>query len=376
MPHDVRALPGLRALVAVAGLATACVSSEGAGTSDAGADAGADGGVVADAGGQGLPVLGRGGAETLSGASAPGRVDGARGEARFNNPVNLALGRDDLLYVADFDNGAVRRVATDGTVETVVVRDNFQRPFGLLFLTSGRMLVETDISDRGGRATANGTIWDVDPTTGSAEVIVRDVGRPRGLLELPDGRVVMSDYVNHTIKILDVASGAVTLLAGAEGMPGYVDGTGPAARFCEPYDMVFADGRILIADKGNHVIRAIGLDGAVSTVAGTGAPGFVDGAAASARLDGPQALALARDGTVFFTDTGNFAVRALSPEGEISTLAGDGVAGHADAPDPRAARFFGLEGLVEDDSYLYVADGNRGDGGASHWIRRISLVPR
>lgn len=137
----------------------------------------------------------------------------------------------------------------------------------------------------------------------------------------------------------------VAVLAG-DGVPGTIDGTALRARFSEPFGIVAApDGTILVADAGSaHLIRRISPIGDVSTVAG-GARGFADGAGARAAFSTPSGLALARDGSLYVADTGNHAIRRITPDGVVSTLAGDGTPGYADGPPPDA-RFNGPIGIA------------------------------
>ena len=100
------------------------------------------------------------------------------------------------------------------------------------------------------------------------------------------------------------------------------------------------------APDGRGVETAmVGLDGAVSTFAGTGAAGFADGALASAKLNKPQGLAAAGNGDIYLTDVDNFRVRRIRG-GNIETIAGSGTAGYVDNDDCMKAQFYGLEGLT------------------------------
>jgi uncharacterized membrane protein YfcA len=86
---------------------------------------------------------------------------------------------------------------------------------------------------------------------------------------------------------------------------------------------VSRDGRVLVADTGNHVIRAVGVDGVITTAAGsTSGDAGDDVEAAAARFKQPFGLAVGRDGTVFIADTGNHKVRRLGTGLWISYLAG------------------------------------------------------
>jgi len=312
---------------------------------------------------------------TLAGCGEAGNGDGDRVAARFSNPVNVAHGPDGQLYVADFDNGMIRVVDAAGTVSTLVAKDGFQRPFGLVFV-GDTLYVSTDNNDAGDHSDMTGTIWRVDIDTGASAVVVRNIGRPRGLLALDDGRIVLSDYQHHSLRILEPTTATITNLAGTFDQHGMLDGVGAIARFDAPYGMArLPDGRILVADLFNNRIRAVALDGTVTTFAGTGAAGATDGAAASATFNAPQDLAIDGAGNVYVADLENFVVRAIAPDGAVSTLAGDGSGGWLDSDDLRNAQLYGLEGIdvAADGSYLWVADGSRGEPLPYHRIRRIEL---
>jgi len=312
---------------------------------------------------------------TLAGAPESGTTDGPRALARFNNPVNVALGPDGNLYVADTDNGRIRVVRPSGAVVTFTEQENFSNPFGMAFAPDGTFYVQTDANDMGRRDGNSGTVWRVDRRTGIATVVVRDIGRPRGLAALPDGTLAMADYEHHVVVRLDPRTGVVTDFVGGRDQPGYLDGSGTAARFERPCDIVvFGDG-LVVADQQNNRLRAISMRGDVSTFTGTGAASSVDGPIKFATLHRPQGLAVDRGGNLFVSELEGYVVRRISPDGEVLTVAGSGRAGFADG-EARQAQFFGLEGLdvSPDGTTLFVADGNRGGTDLNHRIRRVTLV--
>jgi sugar lactone lactonase YvrE len=315
------------------------------------------------------------GVSTLAGMADSGYVDGARKVAQFNNPVNV-LYRDGLLYVADFDNGKLRVIDTDTHVtSTVISQASFKRPFGMVLAADGILYVSTDNDQVGNHTPMSGTIWRVDIDKKTATVVANALGRPRGLALLPDGRLVVADYLHHVIQTVDVQTGQVTLIAGSWDQNGMVDGTGAVARFSAPYNIVVrGDGKLMVTDFDNNRIRLVGLDGSTSTLSGDTEPGLVDGAMAAARFSHPQAMSAAANGDIYITDLGNFRVRRVVGD-RVDTITGDGKSGFLDSDDKLAAEFYGLEGLsvVPDGSMLYVADGNRGDGSKFNRVRQIKL---
>ncbi len=316
------------------------------------------------------------GASTLSGSGDAGYVDGSRAIARFNNPVNVAVGPDGNIYVADFDNNKVRVVDTSGNTSTVISQSGFAHPFGLAFVGS-TLYVQTDANPQGQHTDGSltGTIWVVDLSSKTATPIAQGMGRPRGLTALSDGRLAASDFEHHVIQIIDPKSGQVATLAGTMNAAGFADGTGAAARFSIPYGMVQRkDGTLVVCDAGNNRLRVVTLTGQVTTLAGTGTAGFADGAMGTAMLKGPEGIAIDDNGDLFIADTLNFRVRKISGS-TISTVAGDGTAGFADNTDPLQAQFYGLEGVAvtSDGTTIYVADGTRGDPVMFNRVRVVKL---
>ncbi|MGI4738514.1 MAG: NHL repeat-containing protein [Janthinobacterium lividum] len=148
----------------------------------------------------------------------------------------------------------------------------------------------------------------------------------------------------------------VSTLAGT-GTAGLVDGPGPSAQFNGPaYAATDAQGNVYITDNKTNCIRRITPAGVVSTLAGTGAVGLVDGPGATAQFSYPNGIAVTSQGTVYVADTNNNCIRAISPTGVVSTLAGAATYGLQDGP-AATARFWQPRGLALDQQgVLYVAD--------------------
>lgn len=123
--------------------------------------------------------------------------------------------------------------------------------------------------------------------------------------------------------------GVVTTLAG--GSEGYANGEGASAKFHTPSALVVdSAGNILVADSGNHAIRKITPEGQVTTLAGNGMAGFRDGPAAQAQFNGPLGLALDNAGNVYVADTYNDRIRVIRRDGQVETLAGGAQTGYQD----------------------------------------------
>jgi len=133
------------------------------------------------------------------------------------------------------------------------------------------------------------------------------------------GTLFLADTGNNAIRRI-TPDGTVTTVAGGGGA-GYRDGSGRDAQFNGPIGIaVDGTGRLLVADTYNDRIRSITPDGVVTTVAGGGVPGFVDGQGATAYFDSPSGIAVDAAGTIFVADTGNDAVRRIDPSGSVTTV--------------------------------------------------------
>lgn len=223
-----------------------------------------------------------------------GTTDGDATTARFSLPVAIALGPDGALYVSDTAVGTIRRVATDGTVTT------FAGKAGVLETTNGP----------------------------------RESARfhgPESLAFAKDGSLYVVDREASVVRRI-APDGAVTTFAGVAGEKGHRDGARAQALFMDPFGIAIADdGAIAIADSGNHVIRMIATDGAVSTLAGTvGVQGTEDGTGAAAQFGAPRALAFAPDGALIVADTFNNLFRRVTREGVVTKLAGSASSGVRD----------------------------------------------
>jgi hypothetical protein len=160
-----------------------------------------------------------------------------------------------------------------------------------------------------------------------------------------------------------------TTVAGWPGRPGNVDGLASFARFSYPGSVrLDGAGNLFIADAGNNTIRKITRAGAVSTIAGlAGVAGNTDGIGTQARFSGPGGLAFDGSGNLFVTDSRNYVIRKITPDGTVTTFAGQaGSSGNTDGTGP-AARFADPQNLATDSAgNVYVADGS------GHTIRQIT----
>ena len=323
---------------------------------------------------------------TLAGvAVASGSVDGTGANARFLQPRGIATDATGNIFVADSGNHTVRKVTPQGVVTTLAgtagvsgsvdgsgAAARFSYLAGLRVDANGNLFIADNGNDVVRRVTTAGvvtTFAGTAPSPGSADQAgaTASFWSPFGISTDAAGTIYVADYQNHTIRKIPVG-GAVTTLAGSPDVAGSADGTGSAARFSYPYDVaVDSDGTVFVADQGNYIIRAITPAGVVTTLAGSaGMSAVVDGAGSAARFGFPAAVAADGHGNLYVVDGST--IRKVTIAGAtVSTLAG--MAGAPDSVDGTgaAARFYSPAGIVvASDGNLYVSD-----YGASN-IRRVT----
>ncbi len=181
---------------------------------------------------------------------------------------------------------------------------------------------------------------------------------PNGMAIDAAGNLFVADEAANTIRKITPAA-VVTTVAGKAGATGSADGRGIAARFNDPVGIACdADGDLYVVDSGNDTIRKIAPDGMVSTFAGKpGVAGDADGRGSAARFYQPGGIVCNAAGDLYVSDINNHTIRKITPEGQVTTVAGKaGVRGSADGPGP-VARFAVPGGLaLGADGTLYVSD--------------------
>jgi sugar lactone lactonase YvrE len=344
----------------------------------------------------------------------PGWVDGTLVAAHFEDPWAIKGDGQGHVYVADknliraIDLGTGKVTSLAGIFGQVGSADGpgaqatFNLPSGLS-IASGRLYL-TDTENHTLRAidlaSASVTTLAGAPTQSGALDGTGTAARfrePEGLALDGSGHLFIADTDNNTIRQLDLATMAVSTLAGTPGTAGSADGIGAAGLFYKPKDLTIdAAGNLYVADALNESIRKVvpasgqvttlatlgalpqGLafdgsdvlasltdnrvvrvapDGTVTTLAGSaGVAGFVDGAVGAARFDSPAGLWNDGAGTVYVADNLNTVVRAIHlTTGTVSTLAGANPVGSTDGTGT-AARFSGPLGIATDAASAYVAD--------------------
>jgi sugar lactone lactonase YvrE len=268
-------------------------------------------------------------AATAAGTGAVGYTGdgGAATSATLANPSAVAYDTNGNLYLADAQNHVVREIAKGGLITTVA---------------------GTGAEGYGGDG-------------GAATAAYLDT--PTGVAVDGSGNVYIADSHNHRIR--EVTAGTITTIAGT-GVPGFSGDGGPAtaAQFSLPSAVaVDGSGNVYIADTNNQRIRKI-AGTTITTIAGDGEETYAgdSAAATSAVLDSPTGVAVDAAGNVYIADRHNQRVRMVTPAGIISTVAGSGVPGFSggfsgDGAAATAATLARPSGIsVDAAGNIYIAD--------------------
>ncbi len=254
---------------------------------------------------------------------------GFASSALLARPAGIAYDAAGDLFLADADNHVIREISAAGVISTVA---------------------GSGVAGFGG---------DGGPATAAF------LDTPTGVAVDASGNLYIAD--SHNQRIRAVANGTITTIAGT-GTAGYAGDGGAAtsAQLALPSGIaVDASGNLYIADTNNQRIRMI-AGGILTTVAGTGEEVFAGdgGAATAASLDQPTGVAVDTAGNVYVADKNDHRVRIISPAGIISTLAGSGMPGFAggfdgDGAAANAAALAKPRGVgVDSQGNVYVADTN------------------
>ncbi len=265
---------------------------------------------------------------TFAGIGASGFTGdgGAANAANLAFPAGITLDSSGNLYIADTANSRVRKVDTNGIITTFAGTGDFG-DFG-----------DTNVATKAG------------------------MNRPYGVVMDKAGNLYIADTYSDAIRKVAASTGIMSTFAGTmEGFGG--DGGGATGALLDTPTAVVLDaaGNLYIADTNNHRIRKVGTDGNISTFAGNGnAADFGDGGpATSASLNGPEGLAIDNSGNIYVADTASHRVRKISPDGTITTVAGNGNGGfQGDGGPATEASLYYPKGLAVDASSgnLYIAD--------------------
>lgn len=341
--------------------------------------------------------------DTIAGTGAPGFSGdgGPAASAQFNLVYHVAVDAAGNLYFTDSDNHVIRKVDTSGIITTAAGTPGVQAnwsipsgdggpatsatlryPGGVTFDSAGNMYITEIGYERVRKVDTNGIISTVAGSSSGGQGYAGDGGpATAALLNNPvdvavdsAGNLYIAEIFNHTIRKVDQTTGIITTVVGT-GVAGFSGDGGPAtsAQLNTPYSIDFDDsGNLYIADRNNNRVRKVDTSGNISTVAGAGVAGYSGdgGSATAARMNSPIGLTVDDDGTLYVVENGNNIVRKISPTGIITTVAGTGTFGDSgDGGPAKSAQLFLPLGIdLDHNGNLFVAD--RGN----HKIKKLEAV--
>ena len=259
--------------------------------------------------------------------------------AGFGGGLGVAVDNAGNLYLAERANNRVRKVTPDGIIRTVAGngsasccysgdggparRAQFSHPAGVAVDAAGSVYVADTWNSRVRRVSPEGVITTVAEPIGPGNEAT-GLHFPTGLALDASGNLLIADAGNNRIRRLS-PSGVMTTVAGS-GVGGFGGDGAPAtnAQLYWPKDVaVDATGSLYIADTGNNAIRKVSPDGIITTIAGSPAGGFAGdgGSAKTALFNWPSSVTVDSRGNVYVADTNNLRVRRITPGGTITTVA-------------------------------------------------------
>lgn len=313
---------------------------------------------------------------TIAGlAGTSGTTDGTGSNARFNTPDGIALDSSTNLYVADTRNHTIRKITPAGVVSTFAgsagnqgnadktgTSASFRNPIGVAVDPTGNVYVADSGNDTIRKITPSGavsTLAGLAQSIGSADGTNQTArfNQPDALVVDGNNNLYVVDTFNHTLRKV-TPEGVVTTLAGGAGIAGAVNATGLAARFNYPIGITLDNNdNLYIAEFSNNSIRKVTLGLVVTTFAGSfGGSGSTDATGSNARFNFPSGIAFGADGNGYVTDLANNMIRKVTPEGVVTTLAGQTTSGTNDGAG-NTAQFSNPSALAVDaNGNVFVAD--------------------
>lgn len=281
---------------------------------------------IADALNHSIRKIQNGIVSTLAGNGTQGDVLGQASAARFFVPTGICFSNG-FVYITDNGNNKIKRIDASGNVTLLAgsgtagfqngsaTNARFFNPVGLTADAAGDIYV-ADFGNHCVRKIANGTVTTFAGTGGVSGDQLGSAAsalfnRPSGLCFDNSGALFIADQSNNKIKKL--SGGQVTLLAGS-GSLASIDGTGSSASFDRP---AFIDidqaGNVYATEWSSNNIRRISQTGVVTTIAGSGTPGFTNGSPLSATFDSPYGVCVTSSGIIYIGDKNNNAIRTIIP---------------------------------------------------------------
>lgn len=253
---------------------------------------------------------------TLAGAPGmTGNAEGQGSEARFNLPYSLALDKDNNVYITDVLNWNIRKITPQGYASWYTGMP--AEPWSIAVdKKTGYVYVS---------CTNAGSIYQLKQAWSYDAIVTGLNYYPAGIAVDNNGNLVVTGHGDHTIRKITNGTWANTTVAGLSGVSGYVNGTGPDARFYLPWSVaVDKNDNIYVATNGqtegaawipDQSIRFIENNTwKVSTFAGSGTSGYIDAIGGAAAFAAPNGVCVDKNGTVYVYDKNNNRIRKIVSE--------------------------------------------------------------
>lgn len=285
---------------------------------------------------------------------------------------------DEYDYVTSVYSGAT---GTSGTALGTLTQARYNNPEGIEFDQHGDLIIADRSNQRILRihnetvslVAGMGTYGFIDGPVATA----RFYNPYKLAVDKNNNLIYVGDLTGNRIRKIDLNTQQVNIVAGhattattgtgSAGDQGFLDGQSTASRFNNPIDLVVdEDGYVYIVDNNNHAIRKMSPDGYVTTLAGDGTAGYSDGYWPNVKFNKPSGICIDNEGFLLVADRFNNRIRKIDRKtGKTTTIAGTGTAGRTDGPSLMAT-FNGPFGInVDKNNNIYVADLG------SHSIRMI-----
>jgi sugar lactone lactonase YvrE len=318
----------------------------------------------------------------FSGSGRFGFLDDSAKVAKFAGPSGMVFDELGNLYVSEITNHTIRKVDSSGYVTTIAgsiagqgsvdgqdTSARFNHPRAIAIDGKGNLITTGLFSKKIRKITPEGY---VSTLAGSGSYGSENGQGSAASFQMPIGiaidefdNIYIADASADKIRLIS-PSGLVSDFAGT-GINGFVNGPKDSAKFSGPSGLAFDNkGNLYVSEVGNHAIRKITPDGLISTVAGSGFPGENNGSGVGASFNTPYGLDVDDQGNIYVADSKNNRIRMISHDGTVTTVAGS-VLGYSNG-EASLAKFYHPEGVViAKDGSVYVSDLSK------HNIRKISI---
>ena len=311
-----------------------------------------------------MPAPG-GSVTTLAGSGDPGAVDDLGVAASFNQPYGLCTDSLGNIYVADYGNNKIRKISSTGLVSTLAGNGLSPDADGPLLSASiyaptsvaiadgdtNRIYVTESVGNRI-RFISNDSV----NTLVNGNIPAMIYAQPMGLSIDTSGNLFFTNINDSDVVEITAAETINIIAASISPVHGYTAQN--IVSLNQPSGTAIdLNGNLYVADMVNNRVLKISSSGTLSTFAGSGEAGAADGQGISAQFNHPTSLITDPVGNVYVVDAGNNEIRRISPDGNVTTLAGspansvstDGSSGAAGFNNP-----FGI--AIDNFGVLYVSE--------------------